>query len=94
MLAYSSVRLNWNTWMEFRQTMDEWEILLFVCIVGMVLLATIAFLFEKIGDLWLAVADLQDDQRGVVHDLMVLKTEVDAMAAREAERLKKEERIS
>ena len=74
--------------------MDEWEILLFVCIVGMVLLATIAFLFGKIGDLWLTIADLQDDQRGVVHDLMVLKTEVNAMAAREAERLKKEGRIS
>lgn len=74
--------------------MDEWEILLFVCIVGMVLLATIAFLFGKIGDLWLTVADLQDDQRGVMRDLMGLKTEVDAMAAREAERLKKEERIS
>lgn len=74
--------------------MDEWEVLLFVCIVGMALLATIAFLFGKIGDLWLAVADLQDDQRGVMRDLMVLKTEVDAMAAREAERLKKEERIS
>lgn len=73
--------------------MDEWEILLFVCIVGMGLLATIAFLFGKIGDLWLAVADLQDDQRGVVHDLMVLKTAVDAMAAREAKRLR-EERIS
>mgnify|MGYP000702411476 CR=1 FL=1 len=74
--------------------MDEWEILLFVCIVGMVLLATIAFLFEKIGDLWLAIADLQDDQRGVVRDLMVLKTEVDAMAARKTERLKKEGKIS
>ena len=74
--------------------MDEWEILLFVCIVGMALLATIAILFGKIGDLWLAIADLQDDQRGVMRDLMVLKTEVDAMAAREAERLKKEGRIS
>lgn len=74
--------------------MDEWEILLFVCIVGMVLLATIAILFGKIGDLWLAVADLQDDQRGVMRDLMVLKTEVDAMAAREVERLKKEGKIS
>lgn len=70
--------------------MTEWEVLLFVCIVGMALLATIAFLFGKIGDLWLAVADLQDDQRGVMRDLVVLKTEVDAMAAREAERLKKE----
>lgn len=68
--------------------MTEWEVMLFVCIVGMWLLATIAFLFGKIGDLWLAVADLQDDQRSVVRDLMVLKTEVDAMAAREAERLK------
>lgn len=74
--------------------MTEWEVLLFVCIVGMGLLATIAFLFGKIGDLWLAIEDLQDDQREVAHDLMVLKTEVDAMAAREAERLKKEERIS
>lgn len=74
--------------------MTEWEILLFVCIGGMGLLATIAFLFGKIGDLWLAVADLQDDQRSVMRDLMVLKTDVDAMAAREAERLKKEERIS
>lgn len=73
--------------------MTEWEVLLFVCIVGMVLLATIAFLFEKIGDLWLAVADLQDDQRGVMRDLVVLKTEVDAMAAREAKRLR-EGRIS
>ena len=73
--------------------MDEWKILLFVCIVGMGLLATIAFLFGKIGDLWLTIADLQDDQRGVMRDLMVLKTEVDAMAAREAERLRKE-RIS
>lgn len=73
--------------------MTEWEVLLFVCIVGMVLLATIAFLFGKIGDLWLAVADLQDDQRGVMRDLVVLKTEVDAIAAREAERLR-EERIS
>lgn len=73
--------------------MTEWEVLLFVCIVGMGLLATIAFLFGKIGDLWLAVADLQDDQRGVMRDLMVLKTEVDAMAAREAKRLR-EERIS
>mgnify|MGYP000528605506 FL=1 len=74
--------------------MDEWEILLFVCIVGMGLLATIASLFGKIGDLWLAVADLQDDQRGVMRDLMGLRTEVDAMAAREAERLKKEGKIS
>ena len=41
--------------------MAEWEVMLFVCIVGMVLLATIAFLFGKIGDLWLAIADLQDD---------------------------------
>ena len=73
--------------------MTEWEVLLFVCIVGMVLLATIAILFGKIGDLWLAVADLQDDQRGVMRDLVVLKTEVDAIAAREAERLR-EERIS
>ena len=74
--------------------MTEWGGMLFVCIVGMLLLATIAFLFGKIGDLWLAVEDLQDDQREVAHDLMVLKTEVDAMATREAERLKKEERIS
>lgn len=73
--------------------MTDWEILLFVCIVGMGLLATIAFLFGKIGDLWLAVADLQDDQREVARDLMVLKTEVDAMAAREAGR-RREERIS
>lgn len=72
--------------------MTEWEVLLFVCIVGMGLLATIAFLFGKIGDLWLAIADLQDDQREVARDLMVLKTEVDAMAAREAGRLR-EERI-
>ena len=35
--------------------MTELEVLLFVCIVGMGLLATIAFLFGKIGDLWLAV---------------------------------------
>lgn len=74
--------------------MTEWEVLLFLCIVGMALLATIAFLFGKIGDLWLAVADLQDDQLGVMRDLVVLKTEVDAIAAREAERLKKEGRIS
>lgn len=74
--------------------MTEWEVLLFVCIVGMGLLATIAFLFGKIGDLWLAIADLQDDQREVAHDLMVLKTEVDVMAAREAQRQKKEGRIS
>lgn len=74
--------------------MTEWEVLLFVCIVGMALLATIAILFGKIGDLWLAVADLQDDQRGVMRDLVVLKTEVDAMAAREAERLRKERKIS
>ena len=73
--------------------MTEWEVLLFVCIVGMGLLATIAILFGKIGDLWLAVADMQDDQRGVMRDLMCLKTEVDAIAAREAERLM-EERIS
>ena len=73
--------------------MTDWEILLFVCIVGMGLLATIAFLFGKIGDLWLAIADLQDDQREVARDLMILKTEVDAMAAREAKRLR-EERIS
>ncbi len=74
--------------------MTEWEVLLFVCIVGMGLLATIAFLFGKIGDLWLAVEDLQNDQREVARGLMVLKTEVDAMAAREAQRQKKEERIS
>lgn len=74
--------------------MTEWEVLLFVCIVGMGLLATIAFLFGKIGDLWLAVEDLQNDQREVARGLMVLKTEVDAMAAREAQRQKKEGRIS
>lgn len=74
--------------------MTEWEVMLFVCIVGMALLATIAFLFGKIGDLWLAVEDLQNDQREVARGLMVLKTEVDAMAAREAQRQKKEERIS
>ena len=73
--------------------MTEWEVLLFVCIVGMCLLETIAFLFGKIGDLWLAIADLQDDQREVARDLMIVKTEVDAMAAREAERLRKEGRI-
>lgn len=74
--------------------MAEWEGMLFVCIVGMGLLVTIAFLFGKIGDLWLAIADLEDDQREVARDLMVLKTEVDAMAAREAERLRKEGKIS
>lgn len=74
--------------------MTEWEVLLFVCIVGMGLLATIAFLFGKIGDLWLAIEDLQDDQREVARGLMVLKTEVDAIAAREARRQKREERIS
>lgn len=74
--------------------MAEWEGMLFVCIAGMGLLVTIAFLFGKIGDLLLAIADLQDDQRGVVRDLMILKTEVDAMAAREAGRLKKEGKIS
>lgn len=74
--------------------MTEWEVLLFVCIVGMGLLATIAFLFGKIGDLWLTIAALQDDQRSVMRDLMVLKTEVDAIAAREARRQKREERIS
>lgn len=74
--------------------MTEWEVLLFVCIAGMSLLATIAFLFGKIGDLWLAIEDLQDDQREVARGLMVLKTEVDAMAAREAQRQKKEGRIS
>ena len=73
--------------------MTDWEVLLFVCIAGMGLLATIAFLFGKIGDLWLAIADLQDDQREVARGLMVLKTEVDAMAAREAGRLKKEGKI-
>lgn len=56
--------------------MTEWEVLLFVCIVGMV-------------HLWLVVDNLQDHQRRVVRDLMVLKIEVDAMAAREAKRLKK-----
>lgn len=74
--------------------MADWEGMLFVCIAGMGLLVAIAFLFGKIGDLWLAIADLQDDQREVARDLMVLKTEVDAMAAREAGRLKKEGRIS
>ena len=73
--------------------MTEWEVLLFVCIAGMGLLVTIAFLFGKIGDLWLAIADLQDDQREVARDLMVLKTEVDAMAAREAGRWKKEGKV-
>lgn len=73
--------------------MAEWEVLLFVCIAGMGLLVTIAFLFGKIGDLWLAIADLQDDQREVARGLMILKTEVDAMAAREAERLRKEGKV-
>lgn len=73
--------------------MTDWEVLLFVCIAGMGLLVAIAFLFGKIGDLWLAIADLQDDQREVARDLMIVKTEVDAMAAREAGRLR-EERIS
>lgn len=74
--------------------MTEWEGILFVCIAGMGLLVAIAFLFGKIGDLWLAIADLQDDQREVARDLMIVKTEVDAMAAREAGRLKKEGKIS
>lgn len=74
--------------------MADWEMLLFVCIAGMGLLATIAFLFGKIGDLWLAIADLQDDQWEMARDLMALKTEVDAMAVREVERLKKEGKIS
>lgn len=73
--------------------MTEWEVLLFVCIVGMGLLVTIAFLFGKIGDLWLDIADLQNDQREVARDLMILKTEVDAMAAREAGRLRKEGKV-
>lgn len=73
--------------------MTDWEVLLFVCIAGMGLLVTIAFLFGKIGDLWLAIADLQDDQWEMARDLMVLKTEVDAMAAREAGRLKKEGKV-
>lgn len=60
--------------------MTEWEVLLFVCIVGMV-------------HLWLAVNNLQDHQRRVVRDLMGLKIEVDSMAARETER-RREERSS
>lgn len=73
--------------------MTEWGALLFICIAGMGLLVTIAFLFGKIGDLWLAIADLQDDQRKMARDLMILKTEVDVMAAREAGRWKKEGKV-
>lgn len=73
--------------------MTEWEVLLFVYIVGMALLVTITILFGKIENLWLAVDNLRNHQRRVVRDLMVLKTEVDAMAAREAERRRKEGRI-
>lgn len=73
--------------------MAEWEGMLFVCIAGMGLVVAIAFLFGKIGDLWLAIADLQDDQREMARDLMILKTEVDAMAAREAGRWKKEGKV-
>ena len=46
-------------------------------------------LHRRMVYLWLAVDNLQDHQRRVVRDLMGLKIEVDAMAAREAKRLKK-----
>lgn len=73
--------------------MDEWEILLLVYTGAFGLLMLVYWAWDRMKDMALATLECRGDIGQLTRDVAVLKIQLDSMAAREAERLRKE-RIS
>lgn len=74
--------------------MTEWEILLLAYTGAFGLLMLVYWAWGKMKDMALAILECRGDIGQLKRNVAVLKIQLDSMAAREAERLKKEERIS
>lgn len=73
--------------------MTEWEVLLFVYTGAFGLLMLVYWAWGRMKDMTLAIFECRRDIGQLTQDVAVLKIQLDSMAAREAERLRKE-RIS
>lgn len=74
--------------------MTEWEILLLIYTGAFGLLMLVYWAWGRMKDMALAIFECRRDIGQLTRDVAVLKIQFDSMAARAAERLKKEERIS
>ena len=70
--------------------MTEWEILLLVYTGAFGLLILVYWAWGRMKDMALAILECKGDIGQLARDVAVLKIQLDSMAAREAERLKKE----
>lgn len=73
--------------------MTEWEILLLVYAGAFGLLMLVYWAWGRMKDMALAIFECRRDIGQLTRDVAVLKIQLDSMATREAERLRKE-RIS
>lgn len=74
--------------------MTEWEILLLVYTGAFGLLMLVYWAWGRMKDMALTILECKGAISQLTRDVAVLKMQLDSMAAREAERLKKEGRIS
>lgn len=73
--------------------MTEWEVLLLVYTGAFGLLMLVYLAWGKMKDMALTILECRGDIGQLTREVAVLKIQLDSMAAREAERLRKE-RIS
>lgn len=74
--------------------MTDWETLLLVCTGVFGVLMQVHWFLDKMGNTASEILALRRDVRSLSRDAAVLRIQLDAMAAREAERLKKEGNLS
>lgn len=74
--------------------MDEWEILLLVYTSAFGLLILAYWAWGRMKDMALTILECKGDIRRLAREVAVLKVQLDSMAAREAERRRREGKIS
>lgn len=73
--------------------MTDWETILLACTGAFGLLMLVYWAWGRMKDMALTILECRGDIGQLMRDVAVLKIQLDSMAAREAERLRKE-RIS
>ena len=74
--------------------MTDWETTLLICAAAFWLLMLGYWALDKMRDMALTILECKGDIRQLAREVAVLKVQLDSMAAREAERWRKEGKIS
>ena len=74
--------------------MTDWETMLLACVAAFWLLILAYWAWGRMKDMALTILECKGDIRRLAREVAVLKVQLDSMAAREAERRRKEGKIS